>query len=225
MISKTLLVTFPILVVLCHKSSAQYAPAPPGVNPQLYQQQQQQVPIQHLPPQQNVPQQVPYQQPPPQTQQQQHHQQQQPPTQQQQPSHGHGSQGHHPHTQQVLHNSNLAEESEHIKKHLDLPTLDTSKMSEQELQFHYFKMHDADNNNKLDGCELIKSLIHWHVQGGHDPAAGGAPPQEKIFTDEELMQLIDPILTMDDTDFDGFIDYPEFVIAQNKAGSTQKQSA
>lgn len=50
----------------------------------------------------------------------------------------------------------------HIKKHLDLPTLDTSNMSEQELQFHYFKMHDADNNNKLDGCELIKSLIHWH---------------------------------------------------------------
>lgn len=40
--------------------------------------------------------------------------------------------------------------------------LDTSQMSEQELQFHYFKMHDADNNNKLDGCELVKSLIHWH---------------------------------------------------------------
>jgi len=64
------------------------------------------------------------------------------------------------------------------------------------------------------------------VQGGHDPTSAGAPPpEEKIFTDEELMQLIDPILTMDDTDFDGFIDYPEFVIAQNKAGSTQKQSA
>ena len=40
--------------------------------------------------------------------------------------------------------------------------VDTSRMSEQELQFHYFKMHDADNNNKLDGCELVKSLIHWH---------------------------------------------------------------
>lgn len=38
------------------------------------------------------------------------------------------------------------------------------------------------------------------------------------------MQLIDPILTMDDTNFDGFIDYPEFVIAQNKAGSNQIQS-
>ena len=49
----------------------------------------------------------------------------------------------------------------HIAEHLDVP-IDTSKMSEQELQFHYFKMHDSDNNNKLDGCELIKSLIHWH---------------------------------------------------------------
>lgn len=49
----------------------------------------------------------------------------------------------------------------HIAEHMDVP-IDTSKMTDQELQFHYFKMHDADNNNKLDGCELIKSLIHWH---------------------------------------------------------------
>lgn len=54
----------------------------------------------------------------------------------------------------------------HIQEHLDVP-IDTSKMSEQELQFHYFKMHDADNNNKLDGCELIKSLIHWHGKHLH----------------------------------------------------------
>lgn len=48
-----------------------------------------------------------------------------------------------------------------MQEHLNA-NIDTSKMTEQELQFHYFKMHDADNNNKLDGCELIKSLIHWH---------------------------------------------------------------
>ena len=48
-----------------------------------------------------------------------------------------------------------------MKEHMDVP-IDTSNMSEQELQFHYFKMHDADGNNKLDGCELVKSLIHWH---------------------------------------------------------------
>ena len=48
-----------------------------------------------------------------------------------------------------------------MKEHMDVP-IDTSNMSEQELQFHYFKMHDADGNGKLDGCELVKSLIHWH---------------------------------------------------------------
>ena len=48
-----------------------------------------------------------------------------------------------------------------MKDHMEVP-IDTSNMSEQELQFHYFKMHDADGNNKLDGCELVKSLIHWH---------------------------------------------------------------
>jgi len=36
-----ILILFSIIVVLCNKSSSQYAPAPPGVNPQLYQQQQQ----------------------------------------------------------------------------------------------------------------------------------------------------------------------------------------
>ena len=47
-----------------------------------------------------------------------------------------------------------------MKEHME--HIDTSQMTEQELQFHYFKMHDADGNNKLDGCELVKSLIHWH---------------------------------------------------------------
>ena len=50
---------------------------------------------------------------------------------------------------------------------MDVP-IDTSSMSEQELQFHYFKMHDSDGNNKLDGCELVKSLIHWHGESPKD---------------------------------------------------------
>ena len=49
----------------------------------------------------------------------------------------------------------------HMKEHLEVP-MDTSQMTDQELQFHYFKMHDTDGNNKLDGCELVKSLVHWH---------------------------------------------------------------
>lgn len=66
--------------------------------------------------------------------------------------------------QNVLHDSQRIHDREHIKEHLHgvLGDPDLSKLSEEELQFHYFKMHDNDNNNKLDGTELIKSLIHWH---------------------------------------------------------------
>lgn len=162
----------------------------------------------------------------------------------------------------------------HIQEHLEVP-IDTSKMTEQELQFHYFKMHDADNNNKLDGCELIKSLIHWHgkftrffmftvyliffkcyiyffhkitqlhmqryvvcrfvcfcqclwsvfsllTEQGSKEKQGQI--EEKIFRDDELVNLIDPILNVDDANKDGYIDYPEFIRAQQKAAAAgQKQ--
>lgn len=106
---------------------------------------------------------------------------------------------------------------------MDVP-IDTSKMSEQELQFHYFKMHDADNNNKLDGCELIKSLIHWHEQGSKHSSEQQQVPQveEKIFSDEELNTLIDPILSSDDLNKDGYIDYPEFIRAQQKQAAANQ---
>jgi len=102
-----------------------------------------------------------------------------------------------------------------MKEHLDVP-MDTSKMSDQELQFHYFKMHDTDGNNKLDGCELVKSLIHWHADESshqHGDSHSSKPP--KIFLDKELEDMIDPILVSDDRNKDGFIDYYEFVAAQN----------
>lgn len=57
---------------------------------------------------------------------------------------------------------------------------------------------------------------HEHTQPGIE---------EKIFTDDELLTLIDPILTMDDYSQDGFIDYPEFVRAQQKAAQTSAREA
>ena len=35
---------------------------------------------------------------------------------------------------------------------------DTSQMTPEELQFYYFKQHDYDNNNQLDGIELIQGI-------------------------------------------------------------------
>jgi len=179
-----------------------------AAQPQIPQQQFQQVPQQQFQqvPQQQFQQQVPQQQ------------FQQPPQNIQQPSphaHQHGGQ------QKVLH-KDMQHEKEHMKEHMDVP-IDTSNMSEQELQFHYFKMHDSDGNNKLDGCELVKSLIHWHDQANHDSKNGQPLPDEKIFKDDELVSMIDPILETDDRNNDGYIDYSEFVIAQQAAQAQAKQ--
>jgi len=36
----------------------------------------------------------------------------------------------------------------------------TEEMTPEEMQFHYFKVHDYNNDNKLDGIELISALTH-----------------------------------------------------------------
>ncbi|XP_050089408.1 multiple coagulation factor deficiency protein 2 homolog isoform X4 [Anopheles aquasalis] len=187
----------------------------PGVNPNHYQQQQQQHQQQYQPPppQYQQQQQQQFQQPPP--QQQQHHQQQpqyqqqqhqqQQFQQQQQQQQPHGDHG----PQQVLHTGNLQQEKQHIAEHMDVP-IDTSKMSEQELQFHYFKMHDSDNNNKLDGCELIKSLIHWHEKGSDD---GEHHHEPVAYTDEQLSGIVDAVMKNMDNNNDGIIEWSEYVLS------------
>ena len=46
-----------------------------------------------------------------------------------------------------------------------IDTKEKKDMTESELQFHYFKLHDFDNNNLLDGLEIVKALKHNHDQG------------------------------------------------------------
>jgi len=154
----------------------------------------------------------------------------QPPAQpdyQQVPQHAHVQGGGHGQPQggqtqpNLLRDKTHVQDREHIKEHLQgvVNTPDVSKMTEEELQFHYFKMHDNDDNNKLDGGELIKSVLHWHVE--ESMSMGEKAPKEgttKIFQDNELTLMIDPILDMDDRNKDGFIDYPEFVQAQKSRG-------
>lgn len=67
---------------------------------------------------------------------------------------------------------------------------------------------------------FVCTLVTGPVEQGHkDPMNANAAPQEKVFGDEELVNLIDPIFAVDDSNNDGFIDYPEFVQAQQKAAA------
>lgn len=57
--------------------------------------------------------------------------------------------------------------SSHILEHLDGVIDKPEKdMTPQELQLHYFKMHDYDGNNLLDGLELATAITHVHKEVG-----------------------------------------------------------
>ncbi|XP_072436764.1 multiple coagulation factor deficiency protein 2 isoform X1 [Chiloscyllium punctatum] len=98
---------------------------------------------------------------------------------------------------------NLVQDKDHIMEHLDgVIDKPESEMTPQELQLHYFKMHDYDGNNLLDGLELISAITHVHKE-----ESGG---QGQPMSEEEIVSLIDDVLRDDDKNNDGYIDYAEF---------------
>ncbi|XP_039995463.1 multiple coagulation factor deficiency protein 2 isoform X2 [Xiphias gladius] len=98
---------------------------------------------------------------------------------------------------------NMVQDKDHIMEHLegviDKPEKD---MTPQELQLHYFKMHDYDGNNLLDGLELATAITHVHRE---ERGENSQPMKE-----EDLIALIDDVLRDDDKNNDGYIDYAEF---------------
>lgn len=117
----------------------------------------------------------------------------------------------HHHQQQIVESAasqhrldrNMVQDKDHIMEHLegviDKPEKD---MTPQELQLHYFKMHDYDGNNLLDGLELATAISHVHRE---ERGENSQPMKE-----EELIALIDDVLRDDDKNNDGYIDYAEF---------------
>ena len=86
------------------------------------------------------------------------------------------------------------------------------------MEFHYFKLHDYDGNNKLDGLELAAALTHFH----EDDSAARA--HNIALDDDEIANLVDQILEEDDLNHDGYVDYYEFTHAQRKGDDTDKDA-
>ncbi|CAJ0589551.1 unnamed protein product [Cylicocyclus nassatus] len=106
-----------------------------------------------------------------------------------------------------------AKDEHHIKEHLDGKVDPTANMTPEQLQFHYFNMHDLDKNGKLDGVELIKAITHFHAENP-GPQHQGANTPPPLPSEIELESMIDSILRDDDFNGDGYIDYAEFLRAQ-----------
>ncbi|CAD5230158.1 unnamed protein product [Bursaphelenchus xylophilus] len=116
-----------------------------------------------------------------------------------------------------------AKDEGHIKEHLEGKVDPTANMTPEQLQFHYFNMHDLDKNGRLDGVELIKAITHFHQENPTNQHDQHAPPP--LPSEEELEQMIDAILKEDDFNNDGYIDYGEFLRAQKQREEQAKQHA
>ena len=97
----------------------------------------------------------------------------------------------------------------HIKEHLKEEIGDVKEeISDEDMQFHYFRLHDYDGNKKLDGLEIFKALSHYHNETGINDTASTA--------EENMAETVDQILSYDDTNNDGYIDYPEYIKSQEE---------
>ncbi|KAH9394271.1 hypothetical protein TYRP_004321 [Tyrophagus putrescentiae] len=92
------------------------------------------------------------------------------------------------------------------------------KTNSKELDYYNFKLHDYDNNMLLDGLELLMALNHDHdAHNTENKAATTAEPtdgqrqhQQQGKFDQDAL-LVDHILTVYDTDKDGYISFYEYM--------------
>ncbi|XP_045596133.1 multiple coagulation factor deficiency protein 2 homolog [Procambarus clarkii] len=136
----------------------------------------------------------------------------------------------------LLQDDNLLHDREHLKEELpaymSLDKID--QMSDKELDFHYFKLHDFDNNYGLDGLELLSAIIHiaGDTDGDEDEVTiddeklkGLSEQEKKILQnfrqqkwDEKFkfyIELVDDVLQENDNNKDGYLSWGEFRLARN----------
>ncbi|KAJ3659294.1 hypothetical protein Zmor_010990 [Zophobas morio] len=116
--------------------------------------------------------------------------------------------------EKITQDKELLHDKEHLQEHLEeiINEPDLSKMTDEELEFYYFQVHDTDKNSKLDGLEILNAILHTtHEEEKKDDIQA----EEDDF--EYYVELIDRVLKEDDLDKDGYLSYPEFTSGRRNA--------
>uniref|UniRef100_G3MLJ1 EF-hand domain-containing protein n=1 Tax=Amblyomma maculatum TaxID=34609 RepID=G3MLJ1_AMBMU len=106
--------------------------------------------------------------------------------------------------------TDVVRDVEHIKE--DLAALvdlkKAGELTEEEITFYFFRMHDFDDNKMLDGIEMMAAMRHT-IEHGFAPNV-----QEQSV--DGLISLVDGAMMLD-TNFDGFISYPELRVTLRRS--------
>ncbi|XP_044729157.1 multiple coagulation factor deficiency protein 2 homolog [Chrysoperla carnea] len=124
----------------------------------------------------------------------------------------------------ITQDEQLLHDKEHIREDLEEANnnhIDLESMTDEELEFHYFQLHDFDNNTKLDGLEILQAI--QHTAHAHDENTEDNTDVENSNENDlnYFIELIDRVLAEDDMDHDGYLSYPEYVIGRMKDGESQ----
>ncbi|GBP75040.1 Multiple coagulation factor deficiency protein 2 homolog [Eumeta japonica] len=117
----------------------------------------------------------------------------------------------------------------HDTKHIEEDTAaltpeQLSKMTPQELEFHYFSAHDFDRNSKLDGLEMLKAVYHTieHEEDNPEAESSIEPAAAEL---DGFIALVDRTLATDDTDNDGYVSYAEYRAARQDRDNRRTAAA
>lgn len=94
----------------------------------------------------------------------------------------------------------ISRDSEHIKRDLSRVLLFAQQgdLDTEETTFYFMRMHDYDENNHLDGLELMQAFDHLLEHSN------------ETSTETKLVAMVDNLLTVDANN-DGLVSFPEWL--------------
>ncbi|KAH9497955.1 hypothetical protein DERF_013885 [Dermatophagoides farinae] len=93
-----------------------------------------------------------------------------------------------------------------------------TQQEERDMIFYNFKLHDYDDNLRLDGLEILSSIYHDMEPSSNDDLKKMTSDQLRRYWHEQISLdagKIDQILTLFDLDNDGYISYGEYLLSLN----------
>ncbi|XP_070576808.1 multiple coagulation factor deficiency protein 2 homolog [Ptychodera flava] len=131
------------------------------------------------------------------------------------PSYSHADHGFSLDGSNKFHDPQFVGDKEHIQEHLQevAGDIDASEMTQEEYEFHFFKLHDADNDGRLDGLEILAALTH---EVPYDKDSGISLEEEIEIQVKRAEESIDKILKQDDFNRDGYLSYLEYTVARRR---------
>ncbi|XP_012285003.1 multiple coagulation factor deficiency protein 2 homolog [Orussus abietinus] len=138
------------------------------------------------------------------------------------PHHPRSSVSHHHYAPQkdvkLTQDAELLHDATHLKEDMGsvADQLDISKMTEQELDFFYFNLHDIDNNTKLDGLEMLHAYQHTLHEQDEEKELADYEDNKNADYLPWIIELVDRTLEEDDLDNDGYLGYIEFVLGRQR---------